>query len=39
MIIYGKDGFPVEYIAGRNIQRIIRYLIHGSIIETLKRAK
>jgi hypothetical protein len=48
MIIYDKNGFPVEYIEGgllsnylpiRPVQKIIRFAIHGNIKQTLEHRK
>lgn len=34
IIVRDKTGYPVEWIKGRPVQKWVRFLIHGSIIQT-----
>jgi hypothetical protein len=36
VIVRGKNGWPVEWVRGRPVQKWVRFLIHGSIYQTWK---
>jgi len=37
MIIHGKDGWPVEMIAGRPFTNLLRAILHGRVLMTWRR--
>jgi len=39
MYVRDKWGWPIEYVKGHPIKRIIRYLIHISLWQTWKRRR